>query len=1138
MQISYSNRLELLLEQLKAGLFESSLPFARRLIIVPSPAMKSWLMLQLAKDPTCGIAMGVEISYLDQTLQLFSDCTKPTLTRLELALAIEYEIRNIFSLWKSLSSSQQLLWLSLKEYLKIDSLTNLSQKTERRITTLSHMLASFFTQYGLYGNQMMQAWNEQSGWQQQLWLRLFEKGPWSYPYRDLTASITQTSKEKFSHYQIHVFGLSYLPKLSHTLLNDLSKKIPVHLYFLSPCQAFWSDMVSERGSQRLQEYWRKRGISTAQQMALDEYLRDRNPLLANFGRLGREMAQQIEESSVEVLEEYVLPITVTNHPTYTPFLTDDTLVQETTHELTLLEAVQADLVLLRNPEQSEPVSVRNDRSIQLHVASNRMREIEIISNALLDIIQKHAHTEAPISPSDILVMAPNINDYVPSIEAVFSAPDSPMTAQLMDLPLPSQNPYVQGFLHLLALPESRWNVSAITALLDHPAFQASHQFAGEEVAIIHEWIKATDVRWGTDLAHRNEVLRRNHCLQEMAEINQQGTWEHSFGRLLAGLTLHTTSSEFLPLEKLETTQGALLGRWLEALRSLQADLKCLYDGTCMTLANWSAYLTCLCDAHLKSDSDTARDQLNMHFGNFAKAEQQIGAKEIPFTTISHHLHEALNQEGYSHREHCLHAVRFCSLLPMRAIPAKVIVMIGMEEGAFPKGNQPASLNLLHTYKDADYVPSQTDYDRFLFLEALLSARHYLVLSYQGSASSNGNIQSPSLLVTELMHYLDRGFKIEDALPSICCTQHHPYSSYDKHYFLTDSHLKNYSHKHYQAAQAYYHIEKERYRGFIHSFAIDPSKTMPPPERIAIQQLESFARNPLRSYCNKKLGIYLDPIEKRIAKDEEDLYLTPLQSFLVKKDGLRASIDQHLEIAEKLGQLPTGPFKNSAIQRIKSDLISLKANLEHLGADAQTIFSIHLSEHVEKAQQLENGDWEFPPLMISYGDKQIELVGTIPEVTSKGLVAHAYDSKSDVTKLWPQFLLFTCLIQTHQLPFEPQLLLVKGTQGKAKASFLQNPQDALIDYLNYYFLAKEHASPLIPEWIPSLVNEEPEQISQTIKESLTNPFRPLFNEYAHWIISDDLHASDAHALATHWKPVATRIFGPVYANWWEGKDETV
>ena len=132
---------------------------------------------------------------------------------------------------------------------------------------------------------------------------LKERLGWTYPARALLRNGIPSTP-----FTVHFFSISFVTACEFAFLNRLSKHIPVYYYLLSPCAVFWSDIRSDRENAYLQGYWQKKlGAFSPKVLQLEELLRDRNPLLANFGRMGREMACQIEESQALTHAQYVLP---------------------------------------------------------------------------------------------------------------------------------------------------------------------------------------------------------------------------------------------------------------------------------------------------------------------------------------------------------------------------------------------------------------------------------------------------------------------------------------------------------------------------------------------------------------------------------------------------------------------------------------------------------------------------------------------------------------------------------------------------------------------------------------------------------------------------------------------------------------
>jgi exonuclease V gamma subunit len=102
-------------------------------------------------------------------------------------------------------------------------------------------------------------------------------------------------------------------------------------------------------------------------------------------------------------------------------------------------------------------------------------------------------------------------------------------------------------------------------------------------------------------------------------------------------------------------------------------------------------------------------------------------------------------------------VTFCSMIPMRSVPFKVVCILGLNDGVFPRTSQPLSVDLMTQDKALETDRSRRNEDRYMFLEAIISARHYLYLSYQGKDLKNNSDREPSLVLREFIDYLKQAF---------------------------------------------------------------------------------------------------------------------------------------------------------------------------------------------------------------------------------------------------------------------------------------------------------------------------------------------------------------------------------------------
>lgn len=1156
-KVFFSNRLEVLYQQLRNELFVDTHPFTRRMILVSSPAIKSWLMLQMAQDPCLGIAAGVDICFVDPALhrlslllspeQKLSDVLPCEPSELELSLALEQEMLTAVHTFAGFTAREKDVWEPLLIYLNMSPETlTITKRSEKRITALSGKLARYFLDYGTYGGKIIEKWNgtQAESWQQALWRRLESLfNEWNYPYRKFE-TLTVGYLPKAGELQVHAFGLSYLAPVHHRFLMKAAQHLPINYYLLSPCQKFWMDLLSDRESARLKDYWQRRNVGYVQQKELDGYLRDNNPLLANFGKLGREMIKQIEESPLTFIEKYALPATVLGCKGYDDLLDDELILYKSPHSFTLLDAVQADIALLRNPDSSPAIGFDGyDGTIQVHAAPKPMREVEAVYNVIQGILDKHHTDESPVLSSDVIIMTPNITEYAPFIRSVFGSPDSAVNYQIMDLEMPAQNFFVQAFLHLLHLPLSRWDVTSLLRLFEYRTFQEKQRLTWEDVQILRQWIKVTGIRWGKDQRHRNELLARDHCNKQIFEGNDSGTWEHGLGRLLEGLAMLSednqtliTENSFMPVERIESTQGELLGKIIYILRSLLEDLRPMNDGTQLTAKEWSLYLRCLCDTYfsvgIEEDDDIGSQELMRQIEAFETMPTQLHNTLFPFHSIRYQLELALNKKTVNHRELHMQAVRFCSLLPMRSIPAKVIVLMGMNDGAFPRADEETKLNCLLHDSEADYYPSQTDFDRYLFLEALLSARRYFILSYVSQVKGDVKEQSPSLLVTELLAYMDKTYHLSSEAVSQHCFIKHPFLSFDKRYFAATYPYRSYMSSHYSAAFSRYVPEKQTQHQFISAFnALATSFEKPDNDVIVdLNELMALARNPLKMYFNKSLGIFLEKEEDRRLPCNEELQLSHLDAAIISKDALFSNIPEALLRAEKMGKLPSGPFREIAADKIKKEVESLTSNLHMHGIDVGDIFTIEFSERFFTLKCTGNC-WEMPSLiLVTQRGMRVKLIGRLETVSLRGLAIFGEDAMKEAVKAWPALLVLCVLIKRYHLPIATDIVFIRGKTGKAKTADFSDPDHLLGRYLDYFFESKRYPSPLLPEWVASILGGNHDELQAMINRNGDDPFQPVYDDYLKWM---GRNAADINVMTTieQWQDVARDLFVDLNTAWY-------
>jgi exodeoxyribonuclease V gamma subunit len=1057
----FSNSIEQLFSDFQKCLFENTEAFTRRIVVVPNIAMKNWLMLNLAKEK---VAMGIEVILLSQAMEKIGKkiSTKDTWpSPLDLALSIETEIRAI---------DESDLWKPLHDYLKPGS-----KRSQKRIVALSTHLASLFLHYGRYAGEMVERWEKTPivSWQQELWKRVFNH--WTYDYKFLRENQEQQDLK------LHFFALSFLPLVQHRFFASLSS----NYYVLSPCLHFWGDIKTDPERKKIHSYISDSNIKDE----FDDYLRNTNSLLANFGKVGREFSNFLEDTPHHKKFRYILNSEVAQLDEYQEKLYEEILIGKGKYNL--LSVLQSDILLMCNPQGKKEIQ---DSTIQIHIAPSRYREVQILYDNILKIDN--------IVPQDIIVMAPNIMDYKAYIHAIFGDRESLLDYQLVDLCEDIQNPVIKSFMGLLDLVESRWDVDSILQIFDCPYFQKKHNLSEDDIAKIREWVEQTGVFWGHDSDHRQELIGRDYTGKAMIEKSSAATWQFGINRVLLGLSMVGDDVVFenqKPLPTVEFSDTVLLDKLITILKSLRSDLYFLCSDQILTFKTWLDYFHCIFESYFSVDDKEYVAELLSKLSYMSSVEMRD--QKFPFATIFHHLKQALSTETASYNSNNLNTIKFCSMLPMRAIPARVVCLLGMDDESFPRYDKRSSLN---EAERGDYCPSKTDYDRYLFLEALLSAREYFIVSYVGRDSLDQKEQLPSLVISELMSYLGKSYTNP---PQPIKHPTHPF-----HWsYYSGGAQQSFSKRHYKAAQIYYQQDKEKLFCFIPELLAEGESKEGEVHDVDLRDLMRTAQNPLSSYFNKTLLINL--FHKDALPSEEPFTISAFKTGLFRNKAITTPVDIVLDQAFMEGNFPIGPFREIAEKRIVSEVKQQEYNLAKLNVNPLDIYSVKLSVDCVEPRE-NNGVFEYPALQIPFGRGKIAITGHFKYVTDRGLLVSAADKLVDVAKVWPAFLVY------RSLNLGENLLLLKS--GKAKQ--WDNPVEELKSFLGYHFHCLANPSPLVPDWLAKFINKDRERLSETIKKNMET------SKYLKWSCSTGVMPS-AEILMDKWSETAEKVYGSLVKKWY-------
>lgn len=761
---------------------------------------------------------------------------------------------------------------------------------------LAGRLADRFDQYLIFRPEMVLAWEagRDEHWQARLWRELVARPDClagALHRGHLRARLLETlAAPGFAEPRLparfSVFGLSSLPPFHLQIFNALARHLDLHFFLFSPSREYWGDIRSDKAIGRL-----------AGDLSPEElYLSEGNALLASLGQQGQELFRMLQECELDAEHDlFVEPVGSGR-----------------------LAVLQGDILDLREagPGGEEALPPSPDHSLQIHACASPRRELEVLHDRLLALLE-----ELPgLEPRDILVMTPDIELYAPLIPAVFGGGAEEGAVRIpfsiADRKLKNEGELVGAFLALLRLAGSRLELAEVLALLEQRPVRSRFGLTAADLELIERWLSEVKIRWGIDAADRAALG---------LPATSENTWRFGLDRLLLGYAMEDRAGASFagirPYDAMEGGESEVLGNLLDFAATLFPRVRSLAGRR--TLAGWAELLLELLDKLLApaGEQDQEWRFLLEALAGMARLQEQAGYTDpLDFPVVMAHLENLCQGESMGGGFLAGRAT-FCELLPMRAVPFRVVCLLGLNDGDYPRATPLPAFDLIA----ADPRPgdrSRRKDDRYLFLEALLSAREVFYLSYLGQSVRDGNRLSPSVLVSELSEYLEKRFP---GLPPPLLA--HPLQPFSPAYFSGQPELFSYSPGNFRGALALAAADK----------TLAPLVARPLPEapasfrQVELAELANFFRNPARFFCRRRLGLYLERGEGELP-DTESFTLEGLDRYqlggalLEAMAGGREALPELLAATRQLGVLPHGSVGMAAFRRLAADAAALSARL--------------------------------------------------------------------------------------------------------------------------------------------------------------------------------------------------------------------
>jgi exodeoxyribonuclease V gamma subunit len=990
--VLHSNQLEGLRELAVQFIRNHPLPvLAPEVLLVQSNGMKHWLELALAKD--LGICAATQVELPSAKLwQIYRAVLGPSNVPAHMPLDKSPLVWRIMRLLPSLLAKPS--FAPLKNYL--GQAEDQASPMNRRAYQLAAQLADVLDGYQNYRADWLEDWanhkdtlRTQAGtatplptaqsWQPELWRDLLDdlaadaevKAELQHSYSSRAkvheafmakmASIQEGQRPAGVPHRIMVFGVTSLPMQTVQALAALGRVCQVLMLVQNPCQHYWGHVVESRvplAKLAKQRQAHKAGLPVPQDdgslSEADQYTlhTDTHPLLAAWGKHGRDYLHLLDGfDDVDQYKGQFNRVDVFVDPA-------DTAADQG-REPTMLEHLQSSLLNLAPLPEHLTDALADDISIAFVQTHSAQREVEVLHDRLLAWLD----ADPTLKPTDIMVMVPDMANFAPHIHAVFGRfSHNAQTHDPRHLPYtvadttPRTEPLVQALDTLMQLPQLRVTRVEWQSLFEVAAVRERFGLEEHDVAQLDSWLANAGVRWGLDAPHRKPW----GIAPDMADANQN-SWLFGIERLLLGYAtgasddLATPWADTLPQAGVGGLDARVVDGLLQWLRHTQiALIKLRQDHT---PTEWVAVLQQLVALFFKPSDEADERLIERVMAPLETwlAECQLARLDspLPLVVVREHWMAQLQQPAMQ-RRFFGGGVQFATLMPMRSIPFKCVCLLGMNDGDYPRSQTPRDFDLMSDAAHAGNTPShwragdrsRREDDRYLFLEALLSARDKLYISWQGRRTTDHEVKPPSVLVAQLMDYLNAVWTRDGGLA--CDAKLQPLQAFSSKYFTQDSTFQTYANDWQRALLSSNAL----------SAATAPNEETPSeaaPTELTLQHLQHLLRQPVEVFLVDRLRLRLDKPEEA-AEEEEPFSLDGLEKYKLNQRIAQAEdAQQAIDQLRLSGQLAMAGFGEVQQHLFENDREKLREQLDVLLPKWPKHLSVQ-SAHWQLGQTRLSAEW--------------------------------------------------------------------------------------------------------------------------------------------------------------------------------------
>jgi exodeoxyribonuclease V gamma subunit len=780
---------------------------------------------------------------------------------------------------------------------------------------LARRIADLFDRYATQRPRLVQAWAagaDSDGtyrldgspapldlshrWQADLWravqARIGEPSP---PERlgELLAALRAGSVQPQLPDRVTLFGFGGLAPTLLNVLKALAESREVHVFLRHPSQVAWDSSPH-----------RLAGDLSARDR-LDVTTHTRHPLLASWGRPSLEARALIAGDPALVDRPHAAPA---DGP-----------------PATLLSALQQGIRVDEPPAVGAGLDPA-DGSLQVHACHGEVRQLEALRDAL-----GHAFVADPtLAAHEVFVLCPDLQRFAPLVEAVFARGALPVPVRIGDRSLTTVDPLVGALQSVLALVAGRATLTEVLGLIQFEPVRRRFGWSVDQVEQLATWAADLGTRWGLSADHRSAW--------GLPGTIANGTWRSMVDQLLAGMAMPAPSLRavlggVVPYDDITTGDYELVGSLAELLARL-VDLHASVQGR-RPIGEWVEVVHGMVDDFCAVDTPESWRRLSLHrdLDAIADGARSAAGPErgcvVPLTLADLRgiLADAL---GDRPGRPALRsgAVTVSSLVPQHGVPARVICLLGLDDGTLRGGTFDGDDVLGKNPCVGERHPRFES--RELLLDAVLAARERLIITCNG-ADLTTNERIPFIVpLVELLDVAGRLVRLQADLAPVVVR--HPRHGFNEQVLrpggLVVGMASPFTFDPSMLAAAEARRASAATAGVV-TDSTSPWALPPVPfDRVDIDELVAVVTNPSKVYLSKRLEVRL-PGEAEVVDDNLAVAVASLLGSALGRELLAARaaghpVEEWSTAARLRGVMPPGELSTVALDHVGEEVAAFEA----------------------------------------------------------------------------------------------------------------------------------------------------------------------------------------------------------------------